>query len=37
MNGMGVLIGEQMQVDPQGGCIERNMTVMVQIPSDCEC
>lgn len=37
MNGMGVLIGEQTQTDPQGGCIERNMTVLVQIPSDCEC
>lgn len=37
MMGMGVLISEQVQVDPQGGCIERNMTVTVQIPSDCDC
>lgn len=36
MDGMSVVIGRQSTVDPLGGCIERNITVTVQIPN-CDC
>lgn len=34
--GMSALIGRQEQGDPLGGCIERRMTITVQIPN-CDC
>jgi hypothetical protein len=34
--GMSATIGTQQQVQLQGGCVERNVTVMVQIPN-CDC
>lgn len=35
--GMSVLLRTQTAPNPQGGCIERNMIAVVQIPNDCDC
>lgn len=34
--GMGVVVGHQSQVQLQGGCVERNVQIAVQIPN-CDC
>ena len=35
MLGMSVVVGRQEQGEPQGGCVERYMTIQIQIPN-CE-
>jgi hypothetical protein len=34
--GMSIVIGRQLQNNPQGGCVERNMTLTIQFPN-CDC
>jgi len=36
MLGMSVVVERQVQSTPQGGCVERSMTVTIQIPN-CDC
>lgn len=36
MNGMSVVVNRQIQSTPQGGCVERYLTIDVQIPN-CDC
>jgi hypothetical protein len=35
--GMSLVIERQSQGNPLGGCIERSLTMVAQIPNDCEC
>lgn len=36
LDGMSVVIGRQTANTPQGGCVERSMTIDVQVPSVCD-
>jgi len=35
--GMSVVIERQIQGNPLGGCVERSLTLVAQIPNECEC